>query len=153
MENHYCFMGKPTNSMAMFNSYVSHYQKVNSTWTSSRCMCKFPSENIPYICLNRYIPSTVDICVLWDTNQSNPRPRFAAAAFNCSTSFSFVAAWHVSMIDSQAFGYGWMQQHNDWFVVSTPLKNISLLGWLFPIYGKTKTVPNHQPVLDRWTGK
>ena len=26
-----------------------------------------------------------------------------------------------------------------------PLKNISQLGWLFPIYGKIKNVPNHQP--------
>ena len=32
-----------------------------------------------------------------------------------------------------------------WLVVWTPLKNISQLGWLFPIYGKTKNVPNHQP--------
>ena len=30
-------------------------------------------------------------------------------------------------------------------MVSTPLKNISQLGLLFPIYGKTKNVPNHQP--------
>jgi hypothetical protein len=29
-------------------------------------------------------------------------------------------------------------------VVLTPLKNISQLGLLFPIYGKN--VPNHQPV-------
>ena len=34
---------------------------------------------------------------------------------------------------------------NDWLVVWTPLKNISQLGWLFPIYGKIKNVPNHQP--------
>ena len=33
-----------------------------------------------------------------------------------------------------------------WLVLSTPLKNISQLGWLFPIYGKIKNVPNHQPV-------
>ena len=32
-----------------------------------------------------------------------------------------------------------------WLVVSTPLKNISQLGWLFPVYGKIKNVPNHQP--------
>ena len=32
--------------------------------------------------------------------------------------------------------------------VATPLKNISQLGWLFPIYGKIKNVPNHQPVKD-----
>ena len=35
----------------------------------------------------------------------------------------------------------------NWLVVSTHLKNISQLGWLFPIYGKIKNVPNHQPVL------
>jgi hypothetical protein len=32
-----------------------------------------------------------------------------------------------------------------WLVVSTPLKNISQLGLLFPIYGKINNVPNHQP--------
>ena len=36
-----------------------------------------------------------------------------------------------------------------WLVVWTPLKNISQLGWLFPIYGKIKNVPNHQPVMYR----
>ena len=30
-------------------------------------------------------------------------------------------------------------------MVWTPLKNISQLGWLFPIYGKIKKIPNHQP--------
>jgi len=34
----------------------------------------------------------------------------------------------------------------NWLVVSTPLKNISQMGLLFPIYGKIKNVPNHQPV-------
>ena len=32
-----------------------------------------------------------------------------------------------------------------WLVVSTPLKNMSQLGLLFPIYGPLKNVPNHQP--------
>ena len=34
-----------------------------------------------------------------------------------------------------------------WLVVSTHPKNMSQLGsgWLFPIYGKIKKVPNHQP--------
>ena len=32
-----------------------------------------------------------------------------------------------------------------WLVVSTPLKNISQMGVVFPIYGKIKHVPNHQP--------
>jgi hypothetical protein len=34
-----------------------------------------------------------------------------------------------------------------WLVVSTPLKNSSQLGLLFPIYGKIKNVPNHQAVM------
>ena len=32
----------------------------------------------------------------------------------------------------------WPSENNFWLVVSTPLKNISQLGWLFPIYGKIK---------------
>jgi len=40
--------------------------------------------------------------------------------------------------------------HN-WLVVSTPLKNISQLGWLFPKYGKIKNVPNHH-VFPRFSG-
>ena len=45
----------------------------------------------------------------------------------------------------------WMQRYLYWLVVWTPLKNISQLGWLFPIYGKIKNVPNHQPVQDGYT--
>ena len=37
-------------------------------------------------------------------------------------------------------------EHHDWLVVSIPLKNIGQLGWFFPIYGKIKNVPNHQPI-------
>ena len=33
-----------------------------------------------------------------------------------------------------------------WLVVSTPPKNMSQLGLLFPINGKIKNVPHHQPV-------
>jgi hypothetical protein len=35
-----------------------------------------------------------------------------------------------------------------WLVVSTPLKKISQLGLLFPIYGKINNVPNHQVSLQ-----
>ena len=37
-------------------------------------------------------------------------------------------------------------------MVSTPLKNISQLGLLFPIYGKIKNVPKHQPALKYTDG-
>ena len=44
------------------------------------------------------------------------------------------------------------QEMIGWLVVSTPLKNISQLGLLFPVYGKIKNVPNHQPG-DDWGWK
>ena len=40
--------------------------------------------------------------------------------------------------------------NHSWLVVSTHLKNISQLGWLFPICGKIKNVPDHQS--DSYTG-
>ena len=47
--------------------------------------------------------------------------------------------------------------NHNWLVVSTPLNNISQLGWLFFIYGKIKNVPKHQPDKDfkwpRWSLK
>ena len=43
---------------------------------------------------------------------------------------------------------------NIWLVVSTRLKNSeSQLGWLFPIYGKIKNVPNHQSDIGLLEGK
>ena len=41
-----------------------------------------------------------------------------------------------------------IQRDSSWLVVWTPLKNISRLGWLFPICGKIKNIPNHQPASD-----
>jgi len=37
---------------------------------------------------------------------------------------------------------GWTIAYTNWLVVSTALKSNSQLGLLFPIYGKTKNVPN-----------
>ena len=34
-----------------------------------------------------------------------------------------------------------------WMVVSTSQKIISQFGGLFPIYGKIRNVPNHQPAM------
>ena len=44
------------------------------------------------------------------------------------------------------FPYHFQASNFSWLVVWTPLKNISQLGLLFPIKGKIKHVPNHQPV-------
>ena len=51
---------------------------------------------------------------------------------------NWTKSWTIS--DSHKTG-----AHFVWWVVSTPLKNINQLGWLFPAYGKIKNVPNHQP--------
>ena len=45
--------------------------------------------------------------------------------------------YHDLMVSIHLFHLGKAKQ-NDWLVVSTPLKNISPLGWFFPIYGKWK---------------
>ena len=50
--------------------------------------------------------------------------------------WSMINQWCMTIVDD--YDYFWL-------VVWTPLKNISQLGLLFPIYGKIKHVPNHQP--------
>ena len=53
--------------------------------------------------------------------------------------------------------YTWTALHKvtNWLVVSTPLKNFSQLGWLFPIYGKIKKgskPPTSKPMYsEQWT--
>ena len=50
---------------------------------------------------------------------------------------------------SSAIKHDWLgNQLNNMLVGgwANPLKNISQLGWWFPIYGNIKNVPNHQPV-------
>ena len=66
----------------------------------------------------------------------------------------FTGGWFGSQTNLTWIGFlvviwWWLKQNwrvagYCWLVVWTPLKNISQLGWLFPIYGK-KNVPNHQP--------
>ena len=53
--------------------------------------------------------------------------------------------WWAVTLSTKRLIYGMLF----WLLVSIPLKNISQLGWLFPIYGK-KHVPNHQPTGTRW---
>ena len=63
---------------------------------------------------------------------------------------------HRGLCQGEKVGYhGYMMAiqwihwaYNIWLVVSTPLKNIRQMGLSFPIYGKNKTVPNHQPDKD-----
>ena len=47
---------------------------------------------------------------------------------------------------------GWLYDMIIWLVVDLPLWKIWVrqLGWLFPIYGKIKNIPNHQPVISSY---
>jgi len=55
--------------------------------------------------------------------------------------------WNPTLFNGGCFKYQRDYIIYIWLVVSTPLKIfVSWLGLLFPIYGKIKSVPNHQPV-------
>ena len=56
-----------------------------------------------------------------------------------------IPGWKVKNISTTNQFLSYLVLYSIWLVVWTPLKNISQLGWLFPIYGKIKNVPNHQP--------
>ena len=43
-----------------------------------------------------------------------------------------------------------LKSSTGWWLTYPSEKYESQLGWLFPIYGKIKNVPNHQPVNDIW---
>ena len=65
--------------------------------------------------------------------------RASLASCKASAMVKLRGEWHL-------MAYGWnIIINNDWLVVWTPLKNVNQLGWLFPIYGKIKNAPNHQP--------
>ena len=65
---------------------------------------------------------------------------------------------HRDTIGTRDMGESWgpRDQHRvyiDWLVVSTPLKNISQLGWLFPIYGKIKMFQTTNQLITSSTWK
>ena len=60
--------------------------------------------------------------------------------------YTLISEKPSSMIHWINPSYWWNHSWNHvWLVVWTPLKNMSQLGWLSPIYGKIKNVPNHPP--------
>ena len=66
-----------------------------------------------------------------------------------SSSASTPPGWfHKRNVDKWPFEHFFKSSVAIWLVVSTPLKNISQLGSLFPIYGKIKNVLNRQPAID-----
>ena len=63
--------------------------------------------------------------------------------------------WCTSAVlgKSQPSGESLFLSNNIWLVVSTPLKNISQLGWLFPIYGKIKMFQTTNQTLGSFLNK
>ena len=61
---------------------------------------------------------------------------------------------YVKLPEGNTFMIGINQRINDlntgWWFERTPLKNdgVRQLGWLLPIYGKIKNVPNHQAEVE-----
>ena len=98
-------------------------------------------------------PPQSGVC-LWSAHSCQP----------CKSAKRFIEAWHYHR-QQRAFAFAFLawgqpfathmrklvQQKglwnvvDTWLVVSPPLKNISQMRLLFPIYGKIKNVPNHQP--------
>ena len=71
------------------------------------------------------------------------RARFRDLVATTSAALPRFRAWKISKIGQSIDWLLFFLSMFNWLVVSIPLKNISQLGWLFPIYGKN--VPNHQP--------
>ena len=108
MEHHHAINGKTTISMAIFHSYVSHYRRV-SFWTSNDLHPFARISSHPWLRLG------------WWSNMVKP-------PWN-QLGFSYLG--FLSRTEEIKRKSNWY-----WLVVSTHLKHISQLGWLFPIYGK-----------------
>ena len=79
-------------------------------------------------------PSFLPDCTLWLVNLDI----VATLSFNMSAAVD----WFVTRNDQFCWFIGYLNGG-----IPTPLKNISQLGWLFPICGKIKNIPNHQLAL------
>ena len=99
--------------------------------------------------------SSIDILMEVQGSSSFPhRPKDQSLWRSISTSFPVAIRCEAFGIHSGGRGSNSTSHTNNGAIhnlvggIPTPLKNISQLGWLFPIYGKIKNVPNHQPVID-----
>ena len=158
--------------MVMFNSYVSHYQRVNGSWAA---LVYSRSSACPLRCHRSCLPGQES----HGSRGSHGSPR--ATELGASTRNHRDVEWKHKKLQEQLGLHPGSRSYNcwscdfwymfkvtyhqrsqacaasmslvtffnidiqDWLVVSIPLKNISQLGWLFPIYGKIKMFKNHQP--------
>ena len=89
------------------------------------------------IARNQVLPN--HIC--WDLNLFDPPARTLRVSRPSRSSYPWMPVPPASIVPMDG------SSTITWLVVSNPLKNISQLGWLFPIYGKITNVPNHQPAI------
>ena len=101
-------------------------------------MSDFLFPHVNYQRVTKYVGSSFTVentsaCLVWarlDLAGFNQSPIRTCSGLSTTNSIPIISVyWSIIA--------GW------WF--STPLKNISQLGLLFPICGKIKNVPNHQP--------
>ena len=112
----------PTSYTCSLRTYCSWPCKSTKNWTTPLCLCDH---------------------TLTTRCSGSPKSKTITAAPCCRVCFSthsciFFGPSRIPILLNQ-------YTVTYWLVVWTPLKNISQLGWLFPIHGKIKDVPNHQP--------
>ena len=135
--------GVPANARRVQDSHRSFGVKTEEYWTMS--------SNTVFVCVR------VCVCVKKNWPSSNNFPKQWGSRHNvvmissCSRCPRLLCrrqgqAWQVvaRLVELAPLPRDY-QVTTTWLVVWTPLKNISQLGWLFPIYAKIKNVPNHQP--------
>ena len=78
--------------------------------------------------------------------------RWEMPFLKCATTQNLACSWpKLALAGSSKMNREWLVTgditcYTGWWLGHPSEKYESLLGWLFPIYGKIKNVPNHQPV-------
>ena len=128
-------------------------------WLLVKVLYIFMPWNFPksHPCHGNSIPKPHQFLLIsWKKKQQNPRvwapagyPRYLKWVINILrpsdppfSSTIFAAKIPPGFLSKSCVSGWWF--HPLWKIF------ISQLGWLFPIYGKIKNVPNHQPGLFRW---
>ena len=138
----------------------STLMRLMKTFWSNRSQSLWPPDEVVLWCPPNHVRTLTIFSVQkrWiippSVEHRDPHP-WAAVHFR-SCQWKTHALWHftwTNLIKNQITRkwhiFSQRGEYNRcWLVVSTPLKNISQLGWLFPIYAKIKNVPNHQPGWD-----
>ena len=159
--------GEPMASMAGWWFYPSWKIWVNGKgffhiWKIIQIFETTNQIGFPHIIHNFYtkLPAIIDVpagyyqtsdSLRWNagnpgcfTSETCPVLRIPGSSRVSSLRIQNITTWKLGSAVPVMSGYIYIYNYI-WLVVATPLKNMSQLGWLLPIYGKLKNVPNHQP--------